>query len=189
MSETCCNCGWENTLSETPEYCPECGEEWGPTTAEDVDWPVEVQLAPRPNIRRLVAEETGVPEEELDELGTDHELLLGVEVYRDGTVKTVDTTVGGGVWEACLDLSSGMPAADTEYCASKEAAKEVVLEKFREQCDNVDRHEPEEWDWRGVGDSIVAESEYGRYELWVRHRDLIYESDEYDPRTSAGDSE
>ncbi|WP_157224615.1 hypothetical protein [Natronococcus occultus] len=84
----CANCGWGYGDYRQPFYCPGCGEEWNEKTVEDVDWPIRVHYAPRPDIRRLVSETTGVEEGRLrEDFSDEYELFIELLVHRDGSVE------------------------------------------------------------------------------------------------------
>ena len=72
---------------DEPNYCPNCGSEWQQKSLDDVDWPLEVQAAPRININRYVHMETGIEYgDSLYQFTGEYELLVDLLIHRDGTV-------------------------------------------------------------------------------------------------------
>lgn len=85
-----CDHGFEGTSE--PNYCPECGEDWREKNLDDVDWPVTVTAGPRIDLHDLMKWETGIDSsEKLWSFSDDIEILIELEVNRDGSIEEVST--------------------------------------------------------------------------------------------------
>lgn len=85
----CKQCDEEPTTQNSPQYCPNCGEKFEKKTAEDVDFPITIQVADRINVNRLVSMETGIDQEDLYMFHDDVEMLYDIRVDEDGSVERI----------------------------------------------------------------------------------------------------
>jgi hypothetical protein len=85
----CKHCNEEPNTPRKPAYCPDCGEKFEKKSVKDVEFPIEIQVADRINLNRLVSKETGIDQEDLVGFHDDCEMLYDIRVGEDGSVEMI----------------------------------------------------------------------------------------------------